>query len=396
MVEARKPVIGVLGAGAMGSGIAQVAAARGHSVVLGDAHAAACEAAADRIARALTREVEKQRLTRDAADITLERLNLVHLPSAASCDVFAECDLVIEAIVERLDAKREAFQALERAVPRHCVLASNTSSLSIAAIAAACQRPERTLGIHFFNPATVMPLVEIVPGIHTDNARLTWSRDIIDSWGKTTVLALDTPGFIVNRVARPYYGEALRILDEGLASTSDIDWAMTALGGFRMGPFELMDFIGHDVNYVVTESVWTALYHDPRFKPSLTQRRLLDAGLLGKKSGRGFYNYAPGAERPKAREDAALGSAILSRILAMLINEAVDAVYLRVTTAADVETAMTKGMNYPRGLLAWGEEIGYSTVLAQIDRLHDEYHEDRYRASPLLRRLVRENRSLLR
>ena len=396
MTPDRKPVVGVLGAGAMGSGIAQVAATHGHTVVLGDAQAAACEAAYDRIARALTREVEKKRLTRDVADVTLERLNVVHLPSAASCDAFAGCDLVIEAIVEQLDAKRIAFQALERVVQRDCVLASNTSSLSIAAIAAACQYPERSLGIHFFNPATVMPLVEIVPGIQTDNARLTWSRSIIDSWGKTTVLALDTPGFIVNRVARPYYAEALRILDEGLASTSDIDWAMTTLGGFRMGPFELMDFIGHDVNYVVTESVWTALYYDPRFKPSLTQRRLLDAGLLGKKSGRGFYNYAPGAERPKAREDAALGSAIVNRILAMLINEAVDAVYLRVTTAADLEIAMTKGVNYPKGLLAWGEEIGYANVLAEIDRLYDEYHEDRYRASPLLRRLVHENRSLLR
>ncbi len=396
MAAERKPVIGVLGAGAMGSGIAQVAATRGHAVVLGDAQSAACDAACDRIAKALTREVEKERLTRDAADAALARLELAHVASAATYDAFARCDLVIEAIVERLDAKREAFQSLERVVPRHCVLASNTSSLSIAAIGAACQHPERTLGIHFFNPATVMPLVEIVPGIQTDNARLTWSRGIIDSWGKTTVLALDTPGFIVNRVARPYYGEALRILDEGLASTSDIDWAMTALGGFRMGPFELMDFIGHDVNYVVTETVWTALYYDPRFKPSLTQRRLLDAGLLGKKSGRGFYNYAAGTERPSARQDAALGTAILNRIRAMLINEAVDAVYQRVTTAAEVEIAMTKGMNFPKGLLAWGDEIGPSAVLAEIDRLHDEYHEDRYRASPLLRRLVREKRSLLR
>jgi 3-hydroxybutyryl-CoA dehydrogenase len=194
-------------------------------------------------------------------------------------------------------------------------------------------------------------------------------------------------------VARPYYGEALRIFDEGLAGISDIDWAMTTLGGFRMGPFELMDFIGHDVNYVVTESVWTALYYDPRFKPSLTQRRLLEAGLLGKKSGRGFYDYAEGAARPAAKEDRTLGAALLRRILAMLVNEAVDAVYHRITTVADIEVAMTKGMNYPKGLLAWGEEIGLDMVLAEIDSLHDEYHEDRYRASALLRRMVRERKS---
>jgi 3-hydroxybutyryl-CoA dehydrogenase len=238
-----------------------------------------------------------------------------------------------------------------------------------------------------------MPLVEIVPGVRSDADIVTRARSLVDSWGKTTVLAQDTPGFIVNRVARPYYGEALRILDEGLAPISDIDWAMTALGGFRMGPFELMDFIGHDVNYVVTESVWTALYYDPRFKPSLTQRRLLDAGLLGKKSGRGFYDYSAGGEKPRPSEDRALGEAILRRVLAMLVNEAVDAVHQRVTSAADVEIAITKGLNFPKGLLAWGEEIGLTVVLGEIDRLHDEYHEDRYRASPLLRQMVRSGRS---
>ena len=389
----RKPVVGVLGAGAMGAGIAQIAALRGHTVVLADAQSSACDSARDRIIKSLAREVEKKRLQQADADAALERLLLTHVDSARAYDAFGACDMVIEAIVEQLEAKRAAFRQLEDAVQDDCILASNTSSLSIAAIAAACERPQRTLGVHFFNPPTVMPLVEIVPGVRTDAAVVATARGIVDGWGKTTVLALDTPGFIVNRVARPYYGEALRILDEGLAGISDIDWAMTTLGGFRMGPFELMDFIGHDVNYVVTESVWTALYYDPRFKPSLTQRRLLEAGLLGKKSGRGFYDYADGAARPAAKEDRTLGAALLRRILAMLVNEAVDAVYHRITTVADIEVAMTKGMNYPKGLLAWGEEIGLDMVLAEIDSLHDEYHEDRYRASALLRRMVRERKS---
>jgi 3-hydroxybutyryl-CoA dehydrogenase len=387
-------VIGVLGAGAMGAGIAQVAAVHGHAVVLADADAGALQRARDRIARALDRDVEKQRQTRAAADAVLQRVETAAAAGPDSFAVFAACDLVIEAIVEQLEAKRSAFAALERAVSDACLLATNTSSLSVASIAAACQRPERALGIHFFNPAPVMPLVEIVPGVRSDAALVAGARRMVDSWGKTTVLAQDTPGFIVNRVARPYYAEALRLLDEGIASVADIDWAMTTLGGFRMGPFELMDFIGHDVNYVVTESVWTAMYYDPRFKPSITQRRLLEAGLLGKKSGRGFYDHSAGAERPKPSEDRVQGEQILRRILVMLINEAADAVYHRIASAAEVDAAMTRGMNFPKGLLEWGDELGAATVLQEIDRLHDDYHEDRYRASVYLRRAAREGRSL--
>jgi 3-hydroxybutyryl-CoA dehydrogenase len=376
----------------MGSGIAQVALLRGHNVIIADAQPGACSAARDRIAKALARDVEKKRLTQDDADSAFERLAIDESDNI-NYGAFAPCDLVIEAIVEQLAAKKAAFAALEQATRADCALATNTSSLSVSAIGAACTRPERTLGIHFFNPAVVMPLVEIVPGVRSDATVVTRARALVDSWGKTTVLAQDTPGFIVNRVARPFYGEALRIVDEGLASISDVDWSMTALGGFRMGPFELMDFIGHDVNYVVTESVWTALYYDPRFKPSLTQRRLLDAGLLGKKSGRGFYDYTAGAEKPQPAQNRALGEMILLRIIAMLVNEAVDAVHQRITSVADVEIAITKGLNYPKGLLAWGEEIGLGEVLAEIDRLYAEYHEDRYRASPLLRQMARSGRS---
>ena len=244
MTSAQKPVIGVLGAGAMGAGIAQIAATHGHSVIVADSQAGACDAAYDRIARALARDVEKARRTQGDADATLERVRLEHVDTEAGYALFAECDLVIEAIAEQIDTKRSAFRRLEGVVRPECVLGSNTSSLSIAAIAAACERPERALGIHFFNPPSVMPLVEIIPGVRTAPATTAWTRALMDAWGKTTVLALDTPGFIVNRVARPYYGEALRIVDEGLATPSDVDWAMTDARRLSHGPVQLWTSLG--------------------------------------------------------------------------------------------------------------------------------------------------------
>ena len=216
------------------------------------------------------------------------------------------------------------------------------------------------------------------------------ARALVDAWGKTTVVAADTPGFIVNRVARPFYGEALRVRDEGLADAATIDWALRERGGFRMGPFELMDFIGHDVNFAVTRSVYEQTFHDPRYRPSLAQQRLVEAGRLGRKSGRGFYDYADGAARPEPRCDEALGDAVVRRVVAMLVNEACDAVHWGVCSAGDVELAMTKGVNYPRGLLAWGDLIGAAEVAAEVDALRERYQEDRYRVSPLLRRVARE------
>ncbi len=380
--------IGIIGSGAMGAGIAQVVATAGHPVRLLDQNAAALDKAQASIAASLRKLAEKGKLTPEAADAALARLH----PTAAIAD-FADCGLVIEAIVEDLAVKQQVFKQVEGIVSVDCVLASNTSSLSITSIAAACQRPERFVGIHFFNPAPLMQLVEVVAAVQTRAGLAEEIKVLVATWGKRPVLTQDTPGFIVNRVARPFYSESIRILEEGIADIATIDWALTELGGFRMGPFALMDFIGHDVNYRVTESVFTAFFFDPRYRPSFTQRRLYEAGYYGRKAGRGFYDYAAGATPPEPTRDAELGQRIVQRVLAMLINEAADALYLRVAARADLELAMTTGVNYPKGLLAWADELGPAQVLATLDALYHEYHEDRYRASPLLRGLVRDHQT---
>jgi 3-hydroxybutyryl-CoA dehydrogenase len=283
------------------------------------------------------------------------------------------------------------FSKIEKLVDDKCIIASNTSSLSIASIAAACKISERVVGIHFFNPAPLMPLVEIIPAIQTSDETLFFVKDIIDSWGKVTVLAKDTPGFIVNRLARPFYGEALRIYEEGIADFATIDWAMKEIGGFRMGPFQLMDYIGNDINYIVTETVFTAFYYDPRYKPSFTQKRMMEAGYLGRKSGKGYYDYSSDIEQG-INKDKELANKIFLRIIVMLINEAIDALFLNIATKDDLDLAMTKGVNYPKGLLRWADELGLETVLKLLEDLQAEYAEDRYRPSPLLRRMVKENK----
>lgn len=376
-------IIGIVGSGAMGSGIAQVAATAGHKTILYDTNAAALEKAKAGLAGSLAKLVEKQKISSEKA----ASISALTSYSSAVADM-AACDLVIEAIIEKADVKQNVFKELESIVSGTCVLASNTSSLSITSIASACTKPEKVIGIHFFNPATLMPLVEIIPGVATDTAVLNGCKALIDSWGKVTVVAKDTPGFIVNRVARPFYSEALRIYDEQLADMATIDWAMRELGGFKMGPFELMDLIGHDVNYVVTETVWTQFYYDPRFKPSLSQKRLLEAKFLGKKSGRGFYDYREGAVMPEPKKDEVLGKYILNRVLCMLINEACDTKYLGIASAGDIDLAMTKGVNYPKGLLKWADEIGLPQVLGTLNALYEQYGEDRYRACVLLRQMA--------
>jgi 3-hydroxybutyryl-CoA dehydrogenase len=365
-----------------------VVATAGHTVRLLDQNRQALGRAGKSIQSSLDKLVEKGKLTAEAATGIFGRLHLTE-----DIGAFNDCEVVLEAIVEDLAIKQQLFREVEMIVPESCILASNTSSLSIASIAAACQKPERFIGIHFFNPAPIMQLVEVIPAVQTRAGLAEEVRDLVQSWGKLPVLTKDTPGFIVNRVARPFYGEAIRILEEGIADMATIDWAMTELGGFRMGPFTLMDFIGHDVNYRVTESVFTAFFFDPRFKPSFTQKRLFEAGYYGRKSGRGFYSYAEGAAQPEPNRDETLGRTVLRRILAMLINEAIDALALNVASKEDLELAMTKGVNYPKGLLGWADELGLANVLTTLDELYDEYHEDRYRASALLRRMVRQNQT---
>lgn len=377
--------VGVLGSGAMGSGIAQVASTAGHNVVVVDINPEQLEKAKAKLQKVLARLVEKGKIDQPTADGIFERIQW-----SSSMQDFAGSGLVIEAIVEKLEVKKTVFAALEGICGDETILASNTSSLSIASIAASVQKSSRVMGIHFFNPAPLMPLVEIIPAIQTDETLLQETKALVDSWGKLTVLAKDTPGFIVNRVARPFYGEALRIYEEGFANFATIDWAMKELGGFRMGPFTLMDFIGNDVNYAVTESVFAAFYYDPRYRPSFTQKRHAEAGWLGRKTGRGYFDYAEGAVQPEANKDEVLGQQILMRILFMLINEAADALYLNIASRDDIDTAMTKGVNYPKGLLKWADEIGIGTCVEALDNLHDKYLEDRYRCSPLLRQMARD------
>ncbi len=367
----------------MGSGIAQVAATRGHDVLLYDAVEGAVDRGLTSIGKALDRLVEKNKLTAAGSGAIRNRIT-----RAESVEAFTGCGLVVEAIVEDLAIKQSLFSTLESVVETEAVLGTNTSSLSVSAIARTCERPERVLGIHFFNPPTLLPLVEIIPGLASSQGVVDEVRRLIDGWDKTTVIASDTPGFIVNRIARPFYGEALRIHEEGIADMATIDWAMRELGGFRMGPFELMDFIGNDVNLAATRSVYEALFHDSRFRPALTQQRLVESGFLGRKTGRGYYDYSPGATRPEPNQDRDLGDLIFRRILSMLINQAADALYLRIATAEDIDKAMTLGVNYPKGLLAWADEIGIAETVKWLGTLQDFYGEERYRPSPLLRTMA--------
>lgn len=288
--------VAVVGAGTMGAGIAQVAALAGHPVRLHDTRPGAAAQAIAGIRDGLRALAAKGRLDAGPAEAAAQALS-----AADDLADLAGCGLVIEAIVERLDTKAALFGALEAIVAPGCLLATNTSSIPVTAIGAGLRHPGRLGGLHFFNPAPRMPLVEVVSGLDTDPATARALADTAAAWGKTPVSARSTPGFIVNRVARPFYAEGLRLLQERVLDPATLDHIMRACGGFRMGPCELTDLIGQDVNAAVSRSVWTAFHHAPRFEPSLLQQELVDGGRLGRKSGRGFHDYRPGAPAPVPR-----------------------------------------------------------------------------------------------
>ena len=380
-MKKEKECIGVIGAGAMGSGIAQVAAQCGHEVVLVDQNQSALDKSQKNLASVANRLIEKERWTVEFSQEVQQSI-----VRTTDWNQLKPCTWIIEAIVEDLAVKTDVFRKLEAIVDSTAVLASNTSSLSLTAIAGKLSNPERFVGLHFFNPAPLMALVEVIPALQTNPDLVTRAMEQMRSWNKTPVKAKDTPGFIVNRVARPFYGEALRIVEEGLASPQAVDAAMKACG-FRMGPFELMDLIGNDVNYAVTQSVFEAFYYDPRYRPSLIQKQFVDAGWLGRKSGRGYYHYES-ESADKQTIDASSLEWISERIIAMLINEAAEALYLNIASASDLDTAMTRGVNYPKGLLAWANERGIDATLEVLKELQEHYGEDRYRPSILLKQMA--------
>ncbi len=374
--------VGIIGAGTMGIGIAQVAATNGCKVWVYDTNAKQVETATVGLEKTLTKLVDKQKISAEKMTEILANISI-----ATELKDFKDCELIIEAIIENKEIKTKVFTELEKHVSESCVIGSNTSSISITSLGAELQKPERFIGIHFFNPAPLMPLVEVIPSLLTEKSLAEKIYNLMKDWGKTPVIAKDIPGFIVNRIARPYYGEGLRIVEENIATPEQVDDAMKTIGNFKMGPFELMDLIGVDVNFSVTTTVYKDYFYDPKYKPSLLQQRMSEAKLHGRKTGKGFYDYTEGAEKTIPQKDEELYQQIFLRIISMLINEAVEAKRLGVANDEDIELAMQKGVNYPKGLLAWGKEIGYAKISETLQNLYEEHQEERYRQSPLLRKM---------
>ena len=378
--------IGIIGSGTMGISIAHFTSLKNHKTVVYDSSKKALTKSQKGLDKLLEKLHAKDKYSNE--DINKIKSNLKF---TNKIEDLKNSELLVEAIIENLEIKKEVFSEIEKIVTKECIIASNTSSLSITALASSLNLNNRFIGMHFFNPANLMPLVEVIPAIQTSEKTIKKSQDLLREMGKVVVTAKDTPGFIVNRVARPFYGEAIRIYEEGIANFATIDWALKEFGGFKMGPFELMDFIGNDINYTVTETVFKEFYFDPRYKPSFTQKKLKEAGYYGRKSGIGFYNYKN--EEPKEiNKNRELAKKIVLRILSMLINEAADALYLNIASKEDIDLAMTKGVNYPKGLLYWADEIGIETVYKTLVSLKNKYSEDRYRPSPIFQNMLNQNK----
>ena len=378
--------ISVIGAGTMGTGIAQVASSHGCIVTLIDSAPDAIERSKSYLDSMLNRLVEKEKINKE------DVLNILsNIQWSNQIETIKDSELVIEAVIENMEIKQKIFSDIEALVSNSCIIATNTSSLSISNISSTCSKLDRILGVHFFNPVPLMKLVEVVPIDTTDSNIVDNIISTLKSWNKIVVIAKDTPGFIVNRVARPFYGEALRIYDEGVADFATIDWAMKKFGGFKMGPFELMDYIGNDVNYNATEAVYIGSDYNPRYKPSPTQKKMVEDGFLGKKTGRGYYDYSNNSSIPIPKMDVTLGKKIFIRILVMLINEAADALNYSIASREDIDIAMTTGVNYPKGLLQWADELGIEVVYNELRRLQSNFEDDRYVPSTLLNKMAKEN-----
>jgi 3-hydroxybutyryl-CoA dehydrogenase len=376
--------IGVVGAGTMGAGIAQLGALAGIETVLHDPVAEALEKGATGVHANLDKGAERGRWSADDAAIAHGRLT-----TAASLDGLSGCELVIEAAPERLDLKRELFERLSEICDPGTVLATNTSSIPVTQIASAAAEPENVVGLHFFNPAPLMKLVEVIAALQTGERALAIARATGEAMGKRVIDAGDGPGFLVNRCGRPFSSEALRLLQEGLATHERIDWIYRVGGGYRMGPFELMDLVGIDVGFAVAKSFMELSFGEPRWKPNPLQARMAASGRLGRKTGRGWYDYSgDGPYRPDDDPDASLddGDAqLLQRVQSCIVNEAAFALGEGVGSAEDIDAGVKLGLNWPKGSIELGRELGFDRVLAEIDRLYDFYREDRYRAAPLLR-----------
>jgi 3-hydroxybutyryl-CoA dehydrogenase len=391
--------IAVVGAGTMGEGIAQSAAAAGCHVYLVEINQHTLDKAVESLKNRFSRLAEKEKMTTTEALAAWERIQ----PRTA-IENLTDATLAIEAVVERLDIKRNVFQQLARACATGAILATNTSSLPVADIAETTPDPSRVIGMHFFNPVPLMPLVEIIAGPQSKSQHLDSATEVSRKWGKTPVRAKDTPGFIVNRVARGFYLEALRMLEENIAGVEQIDRTMRDLGGFRMGPFQLMDLVGLDVNYAVSQSVWQQSGNPARLTPHPIQGQLVEQKKLGRKTGQGFYNYdndPPKTAYPDLNLPAKLSSEaiaiakeftrkgalisasdtenyIFARILAAIINEAHLALDDNVATSADVDTAMKLGTNYPKGPIDWSHMISQPLVTKMLNQLNKESTDNRF------------------